>query len=189
MQLPPWLPLLIMLSAPLALQATPLDLVLNGDFEEDLAVGWFERNDATASTILRTTLAHPDPDYEAQLSVDNGVGELGLVQRFPVPNLDLAISADLKIYADGTGGAWAVGGLMLTYRDRNWAVLGSTAVVYPSRDCPWTDTPTFHVIYTGLDTWQTHGFDLTDELENLPDVDPAAIAWLDVAVMIEAENC
>jgi hypothetical protein len=178
---------LMCLSAPLG--ATPLELIANGDFEEDLTVGWFQRNDASSATILRTLTAHPDPDYEATLTVANGVGELGLFQRFQVPNLELTISADLWTTGDGTGGAWTVAGLMLTYRDRQRTALGNTAIVYTSRDCPWVDSPTLHIVYTGFETWETVNYELSDLLASLPGVDPAEIEWLDVEVMIVADNC
>jgi hypothetical protein len=169
-------------------QATPLEMVTNGDFEEDFAVGWFERNDAISGTILRTTTAHPDPDYEAQLTVGDE-GEIGLVQRFPIPDLDLAFTAGLKTQADAGNGAWSANGLMLTYRDRDWSILGNTAIIFATGECPWTESPTFHMIPAGFDIWETFSFELADELANLPGVDASAIEWLEVAVMIEAENC
>jgi hypothetical protein len=142
-------------------EATPLEMVTNGDFEED---------------------------FEAQLRITDE-GEVGLVQRFPVPDLDMAVTAGLKIAADAGGGAWSAGGLMISYRDRDWSILGSTAIIFATGECPWTESPTFRMIPAGFDTWETFSFELADELAHLPGVDPSAIEWLEVAVMIEAENC
>ena len=189
MRLPCWLALVALACTPWAVGATPLEMITNGDFEQELTVGWIQHNDATYGTMTRTTTADPDPDYEAQLIVDNGVGELGLVQRFRVPDLDLSVSASLRARTDGTSGAWAVAGVRLTYRDGDWGTLGTTVIVSPSVDCPWVDSPTFHMIVVDQGVWETHSFELADELINLPGVDPAAIEWLYVEVMIEAENC
>jgi len=70
------------------------------DEEAEITTGNLSVNYIMHSPIA----AHPDPDYEAQLRVDDGIGELGLVQRFQVPNLDLVFTAGLKARADGTGG-------------------------------------------------------------------------------------
>ncbi len=184
-----WPAILALVCVPLAVAATPLEMITNGDFEQELAIGWIERTGATSATITRTTTADPDPDYEVQLIVDNGVGALELVQRCPVPDLDLSVSVKLSARADGTSGAWSVAGVRLTYRDRTLSTLGTTAIVVPSVDCPWVSTSTFHLITAQPGIWETFSFALSDELLNLPDVDPAAIEWLHVEVLIEAENC
>ena len=184
-----WLAIVALASLPYVVLAEPSQMILNGDFEAELGVGWFESNRATAGNIQRTTTGHPDADYEVEVTTVNGEGRLGLIQRFPVVDLDLAFNADMSAAGDGTAGAWIAAGLMLTYRAADWTALGQTAIVYPSRDCPWIDSPTFHMITADPNSWESYGFSLLDELLNLPGVDPGAIALIDVAVMIEAENC
>lgn len=189
MRLAPLTAVVVLVCLPLVVQATPLEMVANGSFEEELDVGWVQRPHATYSMIQRTTTGDPDPEFEVQLYINNGVGELGVAQRFPVHDLDLTITFSLAASADGTGGAWAASGVRLVYRDRDWSILGESRFVYASADCPWTGTPTLHLTEIGLDEWQTFEFTLADELDQLPGVDPGAIEWMEVEVMAEAENC
>ncbi|MGD8396006.1 MAG: hypothetical protein PVF43_11075 [Candidatus Eiseniibacteriota bacterium] len=187
-----WAPLLAviaLLCLPEAVLSTPHEMLVNGDFEQEITVGWLQRLDASAATLERTTTAQPDPDYELRLTVANGVGTLAALQRFLVPDPGMTVTADLCCSAAGSGGAWSAAGLVLTYRDRDWGSLGQTVIAAVSADCPWVDSPTFHLIAAVPGVWTHHAFELLDELASLPGVDPDRVAWLEVAVLIEADNC
>ena len=179
---------LLMLGAA-AGQATPLECVVNGDFEQALEVGWQQLNEATNASIVRNADLDDDPDQELGLRFDNGVGEIAVWQRFAIPNTDLDIATALRASASGSGGAWVAAGFGLSYLDQNLAVLGRTFIGQMSSDCPWYGSPTLHLVTSANDEWEQHSFNLNDELANLTGVDLSEIMYLEVEVFSTAENC
>ncbi len=179
---------LLMLGAA-AGQATPLECVVNGDFEQELEVGWQQLDAATNAAIARNADLDDDPDHELGLRFDNGVGEISVWQRLAIPDTDLDIATTLRARASGSGGAWVAAGFGLSYLDRNLVVLGQTFIGRMSSDCPWYDSPTLHLVTSAHDEWEQYSFNLNDELANLSGVDPSEIMYLEVEVYSTAENC
>jgi hypothetical protein len=177
----------LLLAAATAL-GVPYEFVENGDFEDDLSVGWTERIMGSGGSLQRLVGQDEDPDYELYARMASGDGVTSAYQRFAVPSVDLVLSANLNCYAFGDNGAWSVAGLMIGYRDQDFALLGETAVAALSRDCPWTDGPTFHCIPAG-EAWEFYEVDIAAELLNLPGVDPERVAFLEIAVLCQADNC
>jgi hypothetical protein len=189
MRIRTWLtiPLFLFVAAPLL--ASPLQCIVNGDFEEELEIGWQQHINCTSVVVMRTLYQDDDPDYELWTLVDNGVGEVSIWQRFPIPNLDLEFTAEIKVLASGSGQAWAVSGIGINYMDWNMDLLGRTLIGMLSYDCPWTESETFHIIEIFDSQWYSFEFNLNDELANLPGVDPQQIAYLEVEVLAVADNC
>ncbi|MEO0078683.1 MAG: hypothetical protein ABIK86_06780, partial [candidate division WOR-3 bacterium] len=66
------------------------NMITNGDFEQDLSVGWTQNPvGAGTHTFDRGTGYHPDPDYEAYLQQYSGAGSTALDQMVSVTNLNL----------------------------------------------------------------------------------------------------
>jgi hypothetical protein len=170
-------------------QATPLECVVNGDFEQELEVGWQQLDEATNAAIARNADLDDDPDQELGLRFNNGVGEISVWQRFAIPNTDLDIATTIRARASGSGGAWVAAGFRLGYLDRNMVVLGRTFIGRMSSDCPWFGSPTLHLVTSAHDEWEQYSFNLNDELANLPGVDPSEVAYLEVEVFSVADNC
>ncbi len=171
--------------------ASELELVENGSFEEVLSVGWVEETSGSNLYILRQTGFDGDPDYEIQVNTANGDGVARVRQSVVLPSLNVEFSAMLDASAVDGNGAWVAAGLALTYFDISGAPLGKTVLAALGDACPWTSDPTFHVIELGLmgSGWRPYGFKLTDELTNLPGIDPDDVRQLEVAVLVEAYNC
>jgi len=189
MRLRIWLSIPLLLLAATPLLGSPLQCVVNGDFEEELTIGWQQQIDCSSVVVMRTLYQDDDPDYELWTLVDNGIGEVSVWQRFPIPNLDLEITAAIKVLASGDGGAWTVSGFGINYLDWNMDLLGKTFIGMMSNDCPWTESSTFHIIEITDFLWHQFSFNLNDELVNLPDVAPQQIAYLEVEVLAVADNC
>jgi hypothetical protein len=173
--------------------ASELELVENGSFEDVLGVGWSKEISGSELYVLRETGFDDDPDYEAQVNTNNGDGHAKLWQRMVLPSLDVQFEARLNALAVDGSGAWVAAGLSLTYCDIDGAPLGQTVIAALGDACPWTSTPTFHLIEHGLivpGQWSSYTIDIANELAlRLPGVDADEVRELEVALLVDADNC
>lgn len=165
------------------------ELVTNGDFELPLATGWDTESFGEGLTISRDTQIHPDSDYEVRIFKTGGSGYGGLLQTMPLLDLDVEFSVYAHLEATAASTAWTVAAVMVAFLDDEENLLGQTCISHRTRECPWMDTPTFHIIEADPGSWQTYGFNLSNELVNLPGVDPAEVRALRVSLWTYASNC
>ncbi len=173
----------------LALPVQALELAVNGGFEEPLASGWRQETQGSAWTIDRATTYDPDPDYEASVRQNTGSGSARLCQDVVLPSTDVEFSVRARIQATATATAWAGAAVVLSYLDQLGSPLGETYICVKTLYCPWTDTPTTHLIFAPVNTWHDCAFNLADELANLPGVSPAAIHSVQVSLLVRAADC
>lgn len=169
--------------------ASATNLVTNGDFEQDLASGWTESS--LGGIIDRSTDYHPDADYEVQVYKYSSSGIVSLSQIVDIDNTDIDFSCKAKMYAlDNTVGDWAAAAVALIYLNETNSVLGETRIYRPSDgDCPWVDTPRLHLIYVPDENWLDYTFNINDELQNLPIIDPSYVDKIQVVLFDEADYC
>jgi len=179
----------LLIAGATAMTGQAREFVVNGCFEEELSIGWNESMTLPGAVVERRTDLDPDEDYELHIQLTGSEGITRLFQRWEIACTGMQFSAKLRCSTDGTGGAWTAAGVVLRYLDCQMAELGESAIVSKSRDCPWADSPTFHLIEISKIDWGVYAFDLDDELLNLPGIDPEQIAFLDVMLMYEADNC
>lgn len=169
--------------------------VTNGDFEQPLTTGWTQYTSSSYGFIGRSTGYHPDPDYEAQVRRQGSAGLGGGYDRLyqtvnitiPLEYIDFTASVKLDAYDSGT--PWAGAGCCLYYLNQSNVVLGVTRICRYSAGHPWTNTPTQHLIIASDTLWHNYSFNVGDELDNLPGVDPDAVAKIRVALMDTCYNC
>ncbi len=170
----------------LALGLTPAqNLLTNGDFEQELTVGWNQEQGGSGTvTFGRDVTYHPDPDYEAQGYLYAGPGWLALRQVVPVTTL----SMDLSFWAafelgGGSSTCWPVASIMVSFLDSSGAVLGETYFYYHNQYCTWAPSDTFHLIEVTNPGWQQYEMNLADELaQNLRGVSRARVRKVGVAL-------
>ncbi len=163
--------------------------LLNGDFEQDLSIGWQQEIVGGAGTITRSTTYDPDPDYEVRLLKTTGTGYVWLYQSVWLPDLGAVFSAAGKIDASATSTAWAAAGFLLEYLGDDDSVLGKTFLGTTTRYCPWENSPMFHIIDAIPGEWVDYSFVLGEELQNLPGVDTLRIRRVRVGLLAEASDC
>ncbi len=170
------------------------NLLNNGDFEQDLTVGWTLDSliGSALDTVDRAIEFEPDPDNEVRLKKFDKA-HIFLHQSLSVPTTDLDFSVNAKLYAleeNILEVYWAAAGIFIEYLDLNDSLLGQTIICYKTMHCIWYDTDTRHHITT-VDTmnWNAYAFNLNDELVNLPGVNPAQIAGLRVALFDTTNGC
>jgi hypothetical protein len=172
-----------------AAQAGALELLTNGDFEEPLSPAWEEMISGTTASITRAQHYDPDADYEVYLYKWTGNGEARLSQTVAIPGLDVEFSATAKLFATATSSAWAGAALLISYLDASDVVLGETCICARSIYCPWTSSPTFHVIDAVPSQWTEYQVKIDEELENLPGVEASRIRQLRITLHVYAYDC
>jgi hypothetical protein len=171
------------------------ELVVNGDFELDIANGWsidsVEGMTPYYDTLDRDTSFNPNPGYEARVKKYDSAHAM-LYQIFDVSttNLDFAIAAKLYAVEYNPGGTYfAAASVVLSYMSGSGAVLGETRICYITSHCIWADGPTLHLIMAPDSNWNAYSFNVNDELANLPGVNPLDIAKVRVALFDTTNGC
>ncbi len=179
-----------MISAVMVSLVSATNLVVNGEFEQDLTSGWTE-SVVGGGIIDRATQYQPDPDYEVQVYKYSSSGSVSLLQNVDIDNTDIDFTCSARMYAlDNTVGDWAATAVGLVYLNDANSVLGETRIYRPSDgDCPWVDTPRLHLIYVPDESWHDYTFNIHDELQNLPIIDPNNVAKIQVVLYGEADYC
>jgi hypothetical protein len=164
------------------------ELLTNGDFEQDLTVGW-TRVDTGYGThdAARDTTYHPDPDYEAFVYQYDNPGVTQLVQYVDAPGTVMTFSFWAKFEeGGGSSSCWPAGCVSIYYCDAANTILGETRFFY-STYANWTPSPTLSLHQTTTADWTQYTLDVAEELsQNLGGVNPDDVARIGVAVVAYA---
>lgn len=171
------------------------ELVVNGDFELDIATGWtidsIEGMTPYYDTLDRGVDFDSDPDFEARVKkYDSAHARLSQLFDVSTTNLDFAIA--VKLYAveyNPAGTYFAAAAVVLSYMNDSGAVLGETRICYKTSHCIWANTATLHLIEVPDSNWNVYAFNVNDELTNLPGVNPPDIAKVKVALFDTTDGC
>ena len=80
-------------------------------------------------------------------------------------------------------------GLYEAYLDQEGSLLGETCIRRTTAYCPWSNTPTFHLIPASDNVWQDYSFELSAELGHLPGVEAGKVRQIEVVLTAAATNC
>jgi len=173
------------------------ELITNGAFEQEWSIGWSGDSSywypILGDTIDRAADFHPDPDYEVRVKkYDHDYAKV--YQTVTVPLIDyLTFHVYAKFYAiefNPLAPQWAAASIVLSYLNNNDSLLGETRICYKTPHCPWTNSPTFHMIeVTDTINWSDYSFNIDDELVNLPGINPSDIAKITVALFDTTDGC
>lgn len=175
----------LLLLLPLLVGFAAANLLTNGDFEQDLAVGWTYTDSGTGTHYAdRQTGYQPDPDYEAHTYQYDNPGWARLAQRVDAPGVLL----DLSFWAcfaesGGTSTCWPAACFSVCYYDDNSVLLGESRWYY-STYADWTPSPTLSLHRVFDPAWTEYSLNIADELSNnLPGVEPGDVAQVEVALL------
>ncbi|MFO7675293.1 MAG: hypothetical protein R6X12_03115 [bacterium] len=156
------------------------NLLVNGDFEQELEVGWeqdvfnlagshrFERSD---------TLGQPTPGYAALVYKELAY-YASLRQVAEVPGAGLTLTFDSRMQlAGGSSTCWPTGAFVVSYLDESGRELGSTMFILRDQYNDWreSDTLVFHDIERPGE-WASYELDIAREIAtSLPGVDAEAV--------------
>jgi hypothetical protein len=161
------------------------ELLVNGDFEQDLAVGWTRIDSGTVThEVARDVGYEPDPDYEAYVYTYDNPGSTILIQTVEVPSslLELSFRAAFAESA-GSSTCWPAACVSVFYYNATDALLGESKYYY-STYANWTSSPTLSLHQVTDPAWTQYSLNIEQELAtNLTGVDPAQISKVGVAMV------
>jgi hypothetical protein len=162
-------------------------LITNGDFEDELSTGWSQLMSGTGvMAITRNTTYDPDPDYEVMAHKGDGTGCTELYQITHIPTTDLEFSVNAKLYVFGTSSeCWSGAALSISYLDASDSLLGWSRICARTVACPWVNNNSCHVIQAADTSWHNYAFNIDDELTNLPGINGADIAKIQVSLIAQ----
>jgi len=160
------------------------ELLVNGDFEQELAVGWTQMVNGSGTHYMNRDVSYqPDPDYEAYAYQWDNPGWARLSQTVDVPGpiLELTFTACFA-ESGGTSSCWPAACFSVCYLDANDVVLGETRYYY-STYANWTPTSTLSLIRLYDPNWTTYNLNIAEELStNLPGVNAGEVVKVEVAL-------
>jgi hypothetical protein len=147
------------------------ELLVNGDFEQAIDVGWTDtvQNEAGSFSFDRAdTFGQPTPGFAAKVHKELA-RYASLSQTVDVPNVDLTLTFDgrLKI-GGGSSTCWPVASVWVRYADASGLELGNTRICLSSVYSTWTksDTVSLLEITDTTGAWHNYSLDLKQELAN-----------------------
>ncbi len=159
------------------------NLLSNSNFEQPLTTGWSRDSVGINFIIDRATNYDPDPDYEARVQMNTDIGYAKLYQRVDIPGVNLMFSCNARLVATTTSSTcWAGTALIIGYLNASNTLLGETMICRRTAACPWQNTTTRHLIDAVDTLWHNYGFNISNELANLPGVNPANIARIEISL-------
>ena len=172
---------ILLLSALLFALAAPTpagELIINGDFEQPLDVGWTEsvQNEAGLFYFDRAdTFGQPGPGFAGKVYKELA-RYASLRQTIDVPGVDLNLSFDGRFkIGGGSSTCWPVASFWVRYADSTGLELGNTRICRSSIYSTWAKSDTVSLIEIPDTTgaWKNYSLDLREELTtNLAGINP-----------------
>jgi hypothetical protein len=138
------------------------DVLLNGDFEQELNIGWqTSSNDYTGSSEI--TRNQVEKNHYAHLIKDL-CGYAELSQIINLDNLNQDLSARLNLNATSNRAGYnATAAFILSFLDKENKVLAETQIAYSTDQL--TNTPVPYSYPAKPAEWKTYTLNLKDELD------------------------
>jgi hypothetical protein len=161
------------------------NLLLNGDFEQPIDVGWdtVAANAAGGDTFTWSdTLGQPTPGYAVKVHKYLAT-YASMNQTVDVPGTNLTLSLDARMsIGGGSSTCWPVAAVVVRYLDASGASLGNTKLYLCNQYCTWASSDTQSLVeVTTPDVWTPLTLDVAGELSaHLPGIDPANVKKLTV---------
>lgn len=169
--------LLLMLAGPGAAS----ELLVNGDFEQALDVGWTDtvENEAGLFAFERAdTFGQPTPGFAAKVYKELA-RYASLRQTVDVADAGLTLTFDARLkIGGGSSTCWPVASLWVRYADASGFELGNTRICLSSVYSDWTKSDTVSLIEITDTTgaWHDYTLDLMQELTlHLPGINPDSV--------------
>lgn len=154
------------------------NLVVNGDFEQALSVGWnIERGGTGTKTTERRPWSHPDTGHYCFVRQYGGGGFAKIWQLIDVdgPDLEFSYYASWAI-GNGSPTCWPVASVILEYFDHRGLWTGETRWYRHDAYCNWRSANNRNLISITDPGWNRYTLNIRQEIENnLPAVNPETV--------------
>jgi uncharacterized protein (DUF779 family) len=161
------------------------NLLVNGDFEQPVDVGWdtISANAAGGDTFTWSdTLGQPTPGYAVKVRKYLAT-YASMNQTVDVPDANLTLSLDARMgIGGGSSTCWPVASFVVRYRDASGVSLGNTKIYLHDQYCTWAVSDTQSLIdITTPGVWTQYNLDIASELStHLAGINPANVSKLTV---------
>jgi uncharacterized protein (DUF779 family) len=161
------------------------ELLVNGDFEQPLDVGWTDTvvSAAGSANFERSdTLGQPSPGFAVRV-YKYLASYASLSQTVDVPDVNLALSFDGRLsIGGGSSTCWPVAAVIVRYLDASATSLGNTRIYLHDQYCTWATSDTQSLIdITTPGVWTPYSLDIASELStHLSGINPASVSKLKV---------
>jgi hypothetical protein len=159
------------------------NLLVNGDFEQAVDVGWDTIADNTAGGDTFTwsdTLGQPSPGHA--VAVRKYLAKCAsLSQTVDIPDVNLTLAFDGRLeIGGGSSTCWPVASFVVRYLDSAGVSLGNTKLYLHDQYCDWAASDTQSLIdVTMPGVWTPFSLDIADELSmHLPGIAAATVKKL-----------
>jgi uncharacterized protein (DUF779 family) len=161
------------------------NLLVNGDFEQAIDVGWdtIAENAAGGDTFTWTdTLGQPSPGHA--VAVRKYLAKsASMHQTVDIPDVNLALTFDGRLeIGGGSSTCWPVASFLVRYLDSTGVSLGNTKMYLHDQYCDWASSDTQSLIDITLPgVWTPYSLNIARELStHLPGIDPASVKKLTI---------
>ena len=178
----------ILLTAMLALALggpVSANLLVNGDFEQSLDVGWRQDTFSLAGYAHFNrwdTMGQPAPGYAARVYKYLAY-YASLNQMVDVPGAEVTLTFDGRFQlAGGSSTCWPTAAVIVSYHDADDVELGASMVILRNQYNTWreSDTLKFHDVQVPGE-WASYELDVAQEIaDHLPGVDPDQVGKVKV---------
>jgi len=175
----------VILALALLVGLASANLLVNGDFEQTIDVGWdtVAVNFAGGDTFTWSdTLGQPSPGYA--VAVRKYLADYAsMSQTVGIPNVNLTLTLDGRLeIGGGSSTCWPVAAFVVRYLDSSGVSLGNTKLYLHDQYCDWAVSDTQSLIdVTTPGVWTQFSLDIADELaKSLPGVAAANVKKLTV---------
>ena len=160
------------------------ELLINGDFEQPLDVGWTDTAVYTLGTfrIDRQDTLEQQSGYAARV-YKYMPGYASLFQIVNVPDLNMTLTFDARMQiGGGSSTCWPVASIWVRYVDAGGLELGNTRFYHHNQYATWASSDTVDLIEVKDDgVWHSYALEIARELaDKLPGINPASVAKLTV---------
>lgn len=167
------------------------NLVVNGDFEQPLTVGWtYQQNGQGVRTAERRPWSAPDTGHYCFVRQYGGPGSAKVYQLIDVdgPDLEFSYYASWAI-GGGTSTCWPVASVILEYFDHRGLWIGETRWYYHNQYCTWQPANNRNLISIADPGWMRYSLNVREEIEgNLPAVNADAVRRVGVSLFSYTSN-
>jgi hypothetical protein len=161
------------------------NLLVNGDFEQAIDVGWDTIADNAAGGDTFTwsdTLGQPSTGHA--VAVRKYLAKYASTnQTVNIPGVNLTLTFDGRLQiGGGSSTCWPVASFVVRYLDSAGVSLGNTKLYLHDQYCDWAGSDTQSLIdITTPGVWTPFSLDIASELSaHLPGIDPASVKKLTV---------
>lgn len=166
------------------------NFLFNGNFEDSLNY-WNCYAHGETYTIHTDKIYEEDPDSEVYVGrLDKMITAIS--QTCYVPDLELEFSFKARFFArsyDTLHPHPAIASIILSYLDINENILGETRLFHYAESLYWNPSPILHLIEVSDTNWFGDTINITEELQNLPGINPLAIAKLRIILYCQSYGC